>query len=205
MSGWSKKCENSDSPPDSERSWSALAWTWPSITPARAKLVELNPFLPPIAAGATNLGGWHRWLWEIRLVQVRAEIALARQDWDAALSWSTQSIASSQQRGRVKYFVAGLVARAQALAGRGRKTEALADLRRAMSVARSASDPALFLRAGLAAIALEPDEAVFLEAQGTARKILTELPEKMKTRFQNGAWIAPPRVSGTSVTPGMAC
>lgn len=43
----------------------------------------------------------------------------------------------------------------------------------------------------MALIALEPDEQILAEAKGTARKILSELPDEMQTRFQNGAWVAP--------------
>ena len=159
----------------------------------RGEVACAEPLIAQIAAGALNLGGWHRWLWELRLAQARAEIALARQDWDAALDWSAKSIAESQVRGRVKYNVAGLVVHAQALAAIGRKTDALAELKRAVSVARPVGDPALFLRAGLALIALEPDGQIFAEAKRTARKIMSELPDEMQTRFQNGAWVAPLR------------
>ncbi len=157
----------------------------------RGRVAEATSLLDPIAAGASNLGGWHRWLWELRLLQVRAEIALARHDWDAALDWSVKSIAESQRRGRGKYQVAGRVVHAQALSATGRKIEALAQLRDALSVARSIGDPALLLRAGLAFITLEADEQILAECKETARRIHAELPDEMRTRFQNGVWVGP--------------
>lgn len=66
----------------------------------RGEVAWAEPLMAHIAAGALKLGGWHRWLWELRLVQARAEIALARQDWDAALDWSVKSITKSQTRAR---------------------------------------------------------------------------------------------------------
>src|SRR5262249_41206427 len=87
----------------------------------RGDVSDAEPLLAHVAMGALNLGGWHRWLWELRLLQARAEIALARQDWNSALDWSAKSITESQVRGRVKYHVAGLVVHAQAFAALGRK------------------------------------------------------------------------------------
>ena len=46
--------------------------------------------------------GWHGWLWRLRLSQASAELALAREDWQTAISAATEGIADSEARARPK-------------------------------------------------------------------------------------------------------
>lgn len=91
--------------------------------------------------------GAHGWLWRLRFGQAQAEIALACGDYQSALQQAGHVITASRQLGRVKYEVAGLQARGQALAALGRAHEAIVDLESAVERARKTSDPAMFLRA----------------------------------------------------------
>jgi class 3 adenylate cyclase/tetratricopeptide (TPR) repeat protein len=135
-----------------------------------------------------STGGWHRWLWELRLAQARAEVASAREDWAAARRLATESIAQSRSRGRVKYHVAGLITRARALAACGRKKAALADLRSALELARPVGDPAMLLRACRPLLVLEGNDDLGREAQSAAQNIYHALPtELMRQRFLVGA------------------
>src|SRR6266542_615009 len=81
----------------------------------RAEVGRAEQLIDEVAEGAARATGWHGWLWRIRLGQARAEIALARRDWDPALGRTADSIEESRRRGRVKYEVLGLSTRARAL------------------------------------------------------------------------------------------
>jgi tetratricopeptide (TPR) repeat protein len=132
--------------------------------------------------------GYHRWLWQLRLCQARAEIALARDDWEEAVHRAEEAIAQSRLRGRVKYEVAGLVTRAQALAALGRKHEAIGSLQHAVALTRPIGDPALFLRAVTALLTLDGNDALLAEARGTAQRIAAELPaDELAGRFRAAA------------------
>jgi tetratricopeptide (TPR) repeat protein len=151
--------------------------------PGRAeKLVE------EVAEAAERVAGWHGWLWRIRLAEARAELALARGDGEEALRWASEAIAESHARGRVKYEVAGLGSRGQALAALGRAKEAIAELRRPVAAARPVDDPAMFLGAATALLAIEGDDALAAEARSAADRIAAALPdEAMRRRFEAAA------------------
>ena len=91
--------------------------------------------------------GWHGWLWELRVSQVRAELAFARGDWEGAIAAATVGIEQCRRCSRPKYEALGLVTRAQALWRLNRSAEAIADARQAVDLARATEDPALLLRA----------------------------------------------------------
>jgi predicted RNA polymerase sigma factor len=61
---------------------------------------------------------------------------------------------------RVEYQVLALGTRARALNRLGRGKEAVADLRRAVQLARPLGDPALFPRVAAALLALDGDEGL---------------------------------------------
>jgi class 3 adenylate cyclase/tetratricopeptide (TPR) repeat protein len=137
-----------------------------------------------VAEMAGRVAGWHGWLWKLRLAQARAEIALARGDARQALRWAADAIEQSHTTGRVKYEVAGLGTHGQALAALGRTRESLPDLRRAVALARPVGDPAMFLRAATALLAVEGDDALLEEARATATRIAAALPDDaMRRRF----------------------
>jgi len=138
-------------------------------------------------AEAVRMGtGAHGWLWRLRFAQARAELALARGDWEAALRSANSAIEQGHVRGRVKYQVLGLGARARALAGLGHSHEAIADLFSAVDLARPAGDPALFLCAAAGLLAIDGDEGLAAEASAAAKSILLALPNAaMRQRFED--------------------
>ncbi len=54
-------------------------------------------------ADATKTGGWHQWLWQMRLAQTRAELALARGAVEEAITAASEAIDGSRARRRPKY------------------------------------------------------------------------------------------------------
>ncbi len=128
--------------------------------------------------------GWHGWLWELRLSQVRAELAYARGEWPAAVVAATDGIDQCRRRTRPKYEALGLITRAQALHRSGRTAEAIDDSRHAVHIARTIDDPALLLRALDTLLQLEGDDAGATEAKTTVERILRGLPdEPTRLRF----------------------
>jgi hypothetical protein len=128
--------------------------------------------------------GWHGWLWELRVSQMRAELALAREEWEAALTAALEGIAQCRRRTRPKYEVLGLITCAQARVQLGQTAEAIADVNLAVVVARTVEDPALLLRALDVSIALDGSDAAAAEAKTARRQILDHLPdETSRLRF----------------------
>ena len=138
---------------------------------------EAEALVPGVLAGIAATGGWHHWLWSIRLSGARAELALARGDWDSALRFAGQTVEEAGARRRVKYEALGLAARGRALAARGRTRAALAPLRRAVALVRPVGDPAMFLRAATALLEVDGDDALAGEARAAAGRILDALPD----------------------------
>jgi tetratricopeptide (TPR) repeat protein/predicted Ser/Thr protein kinase len=128
--------------------------------------------------------GWHGWLWELRVSQVRAELAYARGDWNDAIAAATVGIEQCRRCSRLKYESLALVTRAQALWRLKRSAEAIADAREAVRLARATEDPALLLRASDTLLALDGDDALAAEAKATIARIIEGLPEGVtKQRF----------------------
>jgi tetratricopeptide (TPR) repeat protein len=133
-----------------------------------------------------EMGGWHRWLMEVRLGHARAQVALARGNPDEAILKATESISQSRTGQRLKYEIAGLETRARALALRGRTYEAISDLRRAIELARSMGDPAMLLRTLTALLPIDGSDTLLAEARATAQSILVALPNaEMQARFRS--------------------
>jgi tetratricopeptide (TPR) repeat protein len=139
-----------------------------------------------VAEAADNVGGWHGWRFKgIRLVEARAEIALARGDYEEAIQLAGSAAQESHVRGSVKYQTLALWTRARALAALSRTHQAIADLREAVVLARGIADPALFLRAASALLALEGDDGLATEACQAAGRIAGALPDPdMRRRFE---------------------
>jgi class 3 adenylate cyclase/transcriptional regulator with XRE-family HTH domain/tetratricopeptide (TPR) repeat protein len=141
-----------------------------------------------VAEGVQQGSGVHGWLWSMRFAQARAELALARGDWESTLRWANSAIERAQTHGRRKYQVLGLAAQAQALDRLGRTREAIADLRSAVELARPIGDPALFVRAGSALLALDGDDALAAEAHAAAEAMRAALPDdELRRRFSEAA------------------
>ena len=142
----------------------------------RQEVGRVEGLLPQIAATAARAEGEHGWLWRLRLAQARAEIALACGVWNEARHWAEEVITESRARGRIKYAVAGLQARGQALAAQGQTRSAIASLQRAVAQARPVGDPAMLLRSAAALLAVEGNDALLAEARAEAARIVAALP-----------------------------
>jgi tetratricopeptide (TPR) repeat protein len=131
-----------------------------------------------------QMGGWHRWLMEVRLSHARAEVALTYGNPDEAILKATESISQCRTGQRMKYEIAGLETRARALALKGRTNEAISDLQRAIELARSMGDPAMLLRTLTALLPIDGSDTLLAEARATAQSILVALPNaEMQARF----------------------
>jgi DNA-binding CsgD family transcriptional regulator len=152
------------------------------------RALELLPGVRELVMDEVNAEGtWlHGWLWGLRLAQVEAEVALARNDWREAVRFATESIEASRSRMRPKYESAGLATRAQALVALGRKKDAIADLTAAVSVARGTADPALFVRTAATMLRVEPDAALADEAHQSISRVLGALSnERLRRCFED--------------------
>jgi tetratricopeptide (TPR) repeat protein len=143
----------------------------------RREVGRAEALIAEVRESAEKATAWHGWLWGLRLAEALAETALARGDWDATLEWASRAIEQCRRTGRVKYEALGLTTRAQALVVLGRTAAALADLERALGIARRMGDPALFLRTASILLAARESEAIALEARSAAERIATAISD----------------------------
>ena len=93
----------------------------------RHELSTAEALLAETEAAVATTPGWHEWLWRLRLCQVRAELALERGAYGAALAEANEGIRQSQSKGRPKYrsarahYEGARVARRRSDARRGRR------------------------------------------------------------------------------------
>lgn len=131
-----------------------------------------------------GVSGPHVWLLAQRLNQARAELAFAQNQWQDAIARASETFEDASNIGRVKYQVAALQTRAQALAALGRQEEALADVQTAVSLARPVGDPAMLLHALLVQLRLRGDDVLAAEARSLTQRIAAALPDaKLRGRF----------------------
>src|SRR5215207_5749695 len=154
----------------------------------RGEVGQTERLLEEVAAGAAQAAGFHGWLWALRLAEAQAEIALAQGKAEEALRWADEAIAQCRARGRVKYEVLSLITRGEALSVAGRASEAIADLRHAVALARPVGDPALLLRAISCLLTLDGNDALAVEGTATIGRIVDALPDvdercRFKTAF----------------------
>ncbi len=138
--------------------------------------------LEETAAAAASTSGWHQWLWQLRLTQARAELALARDAVDEAVATATDSVDQSRARGRPKYETLGLITRARGLHALARTRDAIADAKTAVSVADRTGDPALLLLALDALIGLEGTDELATQARAVTNRIYDSLPDEVMRR-----------------------
>jgi hypothetical protein len=135
-------------------------------------------------ADAVATGGWHQWLWQMRLTQVRAELALARGAIDEAIVAAGEAIDSSHAWRRPKYEALGFMTRARSLHARGQTRSAIEDARRALQIATAIADPALLLLALDVMIELDGTDELAAQARVTADRIRDRLPDdSMRAHF----------------------
>ena len=138
--------------------------------------------LEETAAAAASTAGWHQWLWQLRLTQARAELALARDAFDEALATATNSIELSRVRGRPKYEALGLITRAHGLHALTRTRDAIADAKTAVCVADKTGDPALLLLALDALIGFDGTDELANQARAVTDRISASLPSDVLRR-----------------------
>jgi DNA-binding winged helix-turn-helix (wHTH) protein/tetratricopeptide (TPR) repeat protein len=138
--------------------------------------------LEETATAAASTAGWHQWLWQLRLTQARAELALARDAFDEALATATNSIEQSRVRGRPKYEALGLITRAHGLHALTRTRDAIADAKTAVCVADKTGDPALLLLALDALIGFDGTDELATQARAVTDRIYASLPNEVLRR-----------------------
>ncbi len=140
--------------------------------------------LEETAAAAASTTGWHQWLWQLRLTQAKAELALARDALDEAVTTATESIEQSRARGRPKYEALGLITRARGLHALARTRDAIADTKTAVNVADRTGDPMLMLLALDALIGLDGNDELAARVRTAIDHISVGLPnEVMRQSF----------------------
>ena len=144
-------------------------------------------------AASKRTPGWHGWLWDVRMCQVRAELAFARGEWEVARLEAIEGIGQSRKCSRRKYEALGLMTRARALQRLERTQEAILDAKLAVAVARSTEDPALLLQALDLLIQIDGDDSLAAEARDVYGRIVDALPEG-DLRHRLGAWEVAGRV-----------
>ncbi len=143
----------------------------------RGDLGRTEGLVDEVAARVASAQGSHGWLWKLRFAQAQAEIALASGHHEQAWQYAMESIARSRAVGRIKYEVAGLQVCAQVLAAQGRTRETLDYLQSAAARARGTGDPAMFLRAAGALLAIAGNDTLLAEARAAVDRIAGALPE----------------------------
>jgi tetratricopeptide (TPR) repeat protein len=139
--------------------------------------------LPDVEAAVAKTVASHHWMLRMRFAQAQAEVALARGAPEEALRYAQDGVAQARQRGRPKYEVLGMQTHAQALHTVGRTKEAIAELRAAVERARPVGDPAMFLRAAAALLAIEGNDALLAETWATAGRMVSALPDELRGVF----------------------
>jgi hypothetical protein len=130
-----------------------------------------GPLLVEVQKAVDEAGGWHAWKWKMRLCQARAELALSRGEWKAAIQFANDVIEQSNWRHRPKYQAMALMVRATARRALG-VPKALDDARVSVEVARRVADPALLAEC-LSILLLEDESAELLaETQRTIETVL---------------------------------
>jgi class 3 adenylate cyclase/tetratricopeptide (TPR) repeat protein len=89
--------------------------------------------IPELIEAAARTHGWHQWLWAGRLAVARAEIHLARDEWEKASKAADEALRLSLGPGRLKYACRSRSVLGRALAGMGRADEAIEPLRQAIA------------------------------------------------------------------------
>jgi class 3 adenylate cyclase/tetratricopeptide (TPR) repeat protein len=151
----------------------------------REEVAQAEVVLNHVAEEAQRHGGWHTWIWKVRLLQARAELELSRGQANESLTWAAQALTESQTSGRVKYEGLALWVRGRALHALGRTREAIPSFRQAVDLARRIDNPAMFLQSAATLLAVDGDDDLLTEARSTASRILEALPgEETRNRFR---------------------
>jgi tetratricopeptide (TPR) repeat protein len=126
---------------------------------------------------AASTPGWHEWLWNLRLTQARAELALAAGVIDQAVSYATDAIAQARAVGRPKYEALAFRTRADAHRVQCEFERAIDDARSGEAAARRTGNPALLLALIGTVLSLAGSDELLAEARGLHEEISRELPD----------------------------
>jgi tetratricopeptide (TPR) repeat protein len=152
----------------------------------RGEVDRAERVVAEVVDGVEQAAGFHGWLWRLRLAEARAELALARGEWEDAIRLADEAAGQSRTRGRAKYEVLGLVTRAAGLTASGRSREALAALESAVALARPVGDPALFLRAAAGLLAIGGSDALAAEGRAVCLRVAEGLSDSdLRCQFRN--------------------
>ena len=152
----------------------------------RGDVARAEQLLGEVAEAVATTANWHGWLWRLRLAEARAEVALARGASAEAIASASDAIQQSHAKGRVKYEILGHATRGSAYLALGQTELAVADLQRAVTLARTLRDPALLLRASALLLPVAGSDALAAEAHRARDQIIAELPHGvMRQRFEN--------------------
>ena len=130
-----------------------------------------------VAASVAAASGWHGWLWRLRMSEARAELALARGQWNDAITMASECINDSRARSRRKYEILGLTTRARARHALDQIPEAREDASGAVSLARPLGDPVVLLSALNALLAVDGTDALAEEARASVARIVAQLDD----------------------------
>jgi tetratricopeptide (TPR) repeat protein len=143
-----------------------------SQNPGRA-----DSLLEEMAGAVAHAAGWHKWKWQLRLWQARAELAMARGNPADAIVAAQNVVEQSRLRSRPKYEALGLAVRARARHRLGLR-QAVTDARAAVSVARRLADPAVLLECLRLVLDVDGSDDSLTEARRTVTRILEQLSEE---------------------------
>ena len=149
-----------------------------SQDPGRAEAL-----LEDVARAVQHAAGWHRWKWELRLWQARAELAMARGDLADAVVAAQHVVEQSRLRNRLKYEALALAVRARARHRLGLR-QAGTDARAAVGVARRLADPAVLLECLRVLLEVAGSDGALIEARQSSQRILETLSrESLRCAF----------------------
>jgi tetratricopeptide (TPR) repeat protein len=149
-----------------------------------------DSLLPEVEQAVVKTSGWHEWMFRMRLEQARAELALARGDWSAAITCATSTMKQSRAVTRGKYEAAALAVRAQALQECGKTREAMLDANAAWEKARTVGDPALQIRVLAPLLRIIGDDELLHQLQAIVSSVVAALPPDSRQAFERAPFVS---------------
>jgi DNA-binding SARP family transcriptional activator len=144
---------------------------------AEGQLARAQAALPTVESSVHATGGFHQWVWAMRLVQAQGQIALMQRDWSTANEKAAELQAQAERYERIKYQIFAKQIRAAARQGMGDLQPARSELVAAQELAESISYPALQLQVAADLLRLEPDTELARRSYERLQMIRDELTE----------------------------
>jgi tetratricopeptide (TPR) repeat protein len=150
----------------------------------RGEIGRAEGLIDEVSRAAGAAGGWHGWLWALRLLQVRAELALARGDYTAAAETAHKCVIESRSRHRLKYEALASITHGRALFKLGETSSAIEDAARSVTLARRLGDPPILIEALSALLQIDGNDALLAEACLSIESVRNNLSDEvLRTRF----------------------